>query len=112
MFPVGFLMVAVALWLAESAYKNRSPITSLVSIIQNPKDVRATLASNNGTFSSTLPIVNATPNAEPSVASQGTVDTGSDVGNAVVAYCRAQLGKPYGWGKTGPDSFDCSGLMW
>ena len=22
----------------------------------------------------------------------------------------AQLGKPYGWGASGPDSFDCSGL--
>ena len=23
----------------------------------------------------------------------------------------AQIGKPYGWGSTGPDSYDCSGLM-
>lgn len=28
----------------------------------------------------------------------------------VVAVARAQLGKPYVWGATGPDSFDCSGL--
>jgi len=27
-----------------------------------------------------------------------------------VAYTRAQLGKPYRWGGTGPGSFDCSGL--
>jgi cell wall-associated NlpC family hydrolase len=27
-----------------------------------------------------------------------------------VAYAMAQLGKPYVWGATGPDSFDCSGL--
>jgi cell wall-associated NlpC family hydrolase len=28
----------------------------------------------------------------------------------VIAYARAQLGKPYEWGGTGPDAFDCSGL--
>ncbi|RMI29579.1 C40 family peptidase, partial [Streptomyces triticirhizae] len=29
---------------------------------------------------------------------------------AAVGFALAQLGKPYGWGSTGPDSFDCSGL--
>ena len=29
---------------------------------------------------------------------------------AVLAYARAQIGKPYQWGGEGPDSFDCSGL--
>jgi len=28
----------------------------------------------------------------------------------VIAFAVAQLGKPYVWGATGPDSFDCSGL--
>jgi peptidoglycan DL-endopeptidase CwlO len=28
----------------------------------------------------------------------------------VLAYTEAQLGKPYQWGATGPDAFDCSGL--
>jgi len=28
-----------------------------------------------------------------------------------VAYAYAQIGKPYQWGATGPDSFDCSGLV-
>jgi cell wall-associated NlpC family hydrolase len=28
-----------------------------------------------------------------------------------VAFAYAQLGKPYQWGATGPDSFDCSGLV-
>lgn len=31
---------------------------------------------------------------------------------AVIAAARAQIGKPYKWGATGPDEFDCSGLMW
>lgn len=29
---------------------------------------------------------------------------------AAVAAARSQIGKPYQWGATGPDSFDCSGL--
>ena len=28
-----------------------------------------------------------------------------------IAYAHAQLGKPYEWGGTGPDAFDCSGLV-
>jgi hypothetical protein len=28
----------------------------------------------------------------------------------VIAYAEQQLGKPYQWGGTGPDAFDCSGL--
>lgn len=29
----------------------------------------------------------------------------------VIAVAKAQMGKPYKWGATGPSSFDCSGLM-
>ncbi len=29
-----------------------------------------------------------------------------------MAYARAQLGKPYEWGGTGPGAYDCSGLVW
>ncbi|MFD4657502.1 NlpC/P60 family protein [Kitasatospora sp. NPDC058444] len=28
----------------------------------------------------------------------------------IIAFAQAQLGKPYGWSMTGPNSFDCSGL--
>jgi peptidoglycan DL-endopeptidase CwlO len=29
----------------------------------------------------------------------------------IIAYAQAQLGRPYQWGGTGPDAFDCSGLV-
>ena len=30
---------------------------------------------------------------------------------SAIAFAEAQLGKPYQWGGTGPDAFDCSGLV-
>jgi len=32
------------------------------------------------------------------------------VAAAVILYAASQMGKPYQWGATGPDAFDCSGL--
>ena len=31
--------------------------------------------------------------------------------STVIGFAREQLGKPYLWGGTGPDAYDCSGLM-
>lgn len=31
--------------------------------------------------------------------------------DSIVAWAKAQIGKRYEWGATGPDSFDCSGLV-
>ncbi|MFJ6914256.1 NlpC/P60 family protein [Streptomyces sp. NPDC101133] len=41
-------------------------------------------------------------------SSPGT-STGTKADKAI-AFARAQIGKPYVWGATGPDSYDCSGL--
>ena len=43
------------------------------------------------------------------VAYTGPTTTQAD---KAVAFAYAQLGKPYVWGATGPDSYDCSGLMY
>ncbi|WP_333767880.1 C40 family peptidase [Streptomyces sp. IBSBF 2435] len=39
-----------------------------------------------------------------------TVPANASVSAKAIAFARGQLGKPYVWGATGPDSFDCSGL--
>ena len=41
----------------------------------------------------------------------GGSSSGTSTGaQAAIDYARAQIGKPYQWGATGPDRFDCSGL--
>jgi cell wall-associated NlpC family hydrolase len=44
-----------------------------------------------------------------SLPSTGTI-TDANI-RAAVAFAKSQLGKPYVWGATGPDAYDCSGLM-
>ncbi|MEV3933958.1 MULTISPECIES: C40 family peptidase [unclassified Streptomyces] len=57
----------------------------------------------------------STDEAEKAETGTGTGGTGSGSGYAskaekVLAFARAQIGKPYVWGATGPSSYDCSGL--
>ena len=49
------------------------------------------------------------PKPQPKPTPPPPPSTGGGV-SAVLSYARAQIGKPYQWGGTGPDSFDCSGL--
>jgi len=62
---------------------------------------RSTTGSSGGTR--TPPVVTGPTSTPPAPAPSGGV-------SAVLAYARAQLGKPYVWGASGPGSFDCSGL--
>jgi peptidoglycan DL-endopeptidase CwlO len=41
----------------------------------------------------------------------GTRQPPNEAAAAAIAYAEQQLGKPYQWGGTGPDAFDCSGLV-
>jgi cell wall-associated NlpC family hydrolase len=51
-----------------------------------------------------------TPGFDPGNASIPNVPAPSPGAAAAVDYAKAQLGKPYQYAGTGPDSFDCSGL--
>ena len=67
------------------------------------------IAGAAAAHSSVSTAVSAAQHAAPahlaSVASANTTMTAKAIG-----YAHAQLGKPYLWAATGPDSFDCSGL--
>ena len=48
----------------------------------------------------------------PATGTSTTTAAASGPAATAIAYARAQLGKPYEWGGTGPDAYDCSGLVW
>jgi cell wall-associated NlpC family hydrolase len=51
------------------------------------------------------------PAAPPSDAAPVAAPKVSGRAQAAVNFALAQVGKPYGWGGSGPGSYDCSGLM-
>ncbi len=61
------------------------------------------LAANQPVSSAPVPDPAPSPVSDAPVPSRGGV-------SAVIAFARAQIGKPYQWGAAGPDTFDCSGL--
>ncbi|MEV2277018.1 NlpC/P60 family protein [Nocardiopsis sp. NPDC049922] len=50
------------------------------------------------------------PTAGAAATGGAEVAASGDV-RAVLDFARAQIGKPYEWGGTGPDAYDCSGLV-
>ena len=49
--------------------------------------------------------------ANPTSGPNGLTLTGSTQGNGAVQFAMSQIGEPYLWGGTGPNAWDCSGLM-
>ncbi|MCT9931659.1 bifunctional lytic transglycosylase/C40 family peptidase [Planotetraspora sp. A-T 1434] len=45
-------------------------------------------------------------------AEYGTPTIAGDLVAVIIAYARRQLGKPYIWGGTGPNGYDCSGIVY
>ena len=58
-----------------------------------------------GGFQVSSPVGSNAPECGPAIGLTSSTKAG-----AAVAFARLQIGKPYLWGGTGPDAFDCSGL--
>jgi peptidoglycan DL-endopeptidase CwlO len=61
--------------------------------------------------SAQLPSTSAVAGCAQTAGGLPVVQAPSQVVAAAIAYAEQQLGKPYLWGGTGPDAFDCSGLV-
>jgi cell wall-associated NlpC family hydrolase len=61
---------------------------------------------SSGGFTVTGATLDAAPQCLP-----GTTQAPNSVVTTAIAFAEQQLGKPYLWGGTGPDAFDCSGLV-
>jgi cell wall-associated NlpC family hydrolase len=60
----------------------------------------------NGNFSAAPVTLDSAPLCLPGVRKART-----NAAASAIAFAEQQLGKPYVWGATGPDAFDCSGLV-
>jgi cell wall-associated NlpC family hydrolase len=82
----------------------------LDSYVQDVLSWASTYASGGYTVSAVTP----GSGSGPSGTCTGQLDvltTPNAVVGLVISYAEAQIGKPYLWGGTGPDAFDCSGLV-
>jgi len=82
----------------------------LESYVQSVLSVAGLYASGGFTVSQANPA--SAPQCLVAAGETGLADqVPSAVARAAVTYAEQQLGKPYQWGATGPDAFDCSGLV-
>ena len=70
-----------------------------------------TSVSNADCGAAALVTLPSSPVANDGLPTNYVIPAGATtVESVVITYALAQLGKPYRWGGTGPDAYDCSGL--
>lgn len=124
---VGLVMILAGVYLLWAPATNRKPGALAKSVIADPKNARAAVAAADAYALPTNADVHpeaysgASAGATSAEAPVGTSANQSDAlalsavsggyGAAAVAAARTKLGAPYVWGASGPNAFDCSGLV-
>ena len=109
-----FLSAARKLTAAQQAARRvqAATLTLKNKLARQKKSLGKLIARQQALLAQLTPVQQAPtgPGGPPVGGGPYTGPTNTQAGKAV-AFAYAQLGKPYLWGATGPDSFDCSGLM-
>ena len=87
---------------------------SLDLLLSREKDRRVAVTKAAATSIVSRTAAPASPSAvavPQSARGQGTTLAAPQAVSVAIRYALAQVGKPYVWGATGPDSYDCSGLV-
>lgn len=108
------------LLLAWSGLSNKGVLATTRDIIQGTRPVPGTpqqfsfsLGGDSSSTNGTSGTVTTQGDSLTTMSNSGlSVDGGSPAAHAAVGFAVAQVGKWYGWGKTGPDQYDCSGLVY
>jgi peptidoglycan DL-endopeptidase CwlO len=83
----------------------------LESYVQDVLSWASTYASGGFTVTAATQTSNSTSSASCTGGQLDAATTPNPAVATVISYAEAQIGKPYLWGGTGPDAFDCSGLV-
>lgn len=95
---------------ATKTTKKKSPVANLANKVKQATQKKKTTKEDK--VKKANPIVNET--VKKTTANKKTNTSSiqaSSKAASVVALAKEQVGKPYVWGATGPDKFDCSGLV-
>ena len=86
--------------------------SSMTQLLDKQKAMLDSLTAQQQATIATASVGGSTTSANVTTSSVPYTGPTSSQADKAVAFAYAQLGKPYVWGATGPDSYDCSGLMY
>jgi len=86
--------------------------SSMTQLLDKQKAMLDSLTAQQQATIATASVGGSTTSGNVTTTAVAYTGPTSSQADKAVAFAYAQLGKPYVWGATGPDSYDCSGLMY
>lgn len=105
---LGVLILFAGAWLLYATVTNQAPIKTLVAIVKDPGNARSTLSARTNKISNG-PLTGVLANGNQAADFTGAA-SGNGQAAAIVAFARAQIGKPYQSPGDSINTWDCSGL--
>ncbi|MEW2519903.1 C40 family peptidase [Actinacidiphila alni] len=90
---------------AKAAQEARERAAAQAAASRSAERTTLSTAATSAPSPSATPSPSSTPSSDSTVTSTATGSAGK-----LISFLKSQIGKPYVYGATGPDSYDCSGL--